>query len=114
MVLNMSFSLSINEFHNGPLMAVNSPMIMCPAMHVFNIKSNIIFISVMDPKLFFRTGSGFNLNSGSGSGLFMKNTFVPYFRSTDYLNIAKQLIFQNLYTFGSGLLTKNTYELHTI
>jgi hypothetical protein len=34
--------------------------------------------SVVDPKLlifFFRSRSGFNLNFGSRSGLFMKNTF---------------------------------------
>jgi hypothetical protein len=41
-------------------------------------KKRIVGISVVDPKLlifFFGSVSGFNLNFGSGSGLFMKNTF---------------------------------------
>ncbi len=37
-----------------------------------------------------------------------------YIWTTDHLNIAKKLIFTNLYIFGSGLFMKNTYELQII
>ncbi len=47
---------------------------------------NIVFGSVVDPKIFFfRSGSFFDLNFGSGSGLFMK---ITYIRNLDHLNIA--------------------------
>ncbi len=60
-------------------------------------------------------GSGFNLNfgPGSGSGLFMKNTFeLQICRSSKHRNKAD--FFFNLNGFGSGLLMKNTHELQII